>query len=263
VDVEVRVERATRSVTRIEFLVRDTGMGIPLDKQQSIFEAFAQADGSMSRRFGGTGLGLTISSRLVGLMGGSIGVESRPGEGSCFRFAIPVKTAPEAAIPAVPAPAAVTAPRPPAGETRAGPSHRPHILVAEDNLVNQQIVRNVLSKQGYHVTLAANGKEAIELLGQNPIDLILMDVQMPEMDGFEATAAIRARERETGGHVPILAITAHARVDDRERCLACGMDGYLSKPLRAKDLLEAAGKIATFSRDPAPGPAPGPLQLSS
>ena len=266
VNVEVRVERVKGSFTTIEFLVQDTGMGIPLDKQQSIFEAFAQVDGSMSRRFGGTGLGLTISSRLVGLMGGSIGVESRPGRGSCFHFAIPVKTAPEASAPAlvtapaaprpalVMAPAAVPASRPPDAETRAEPLHRPHILVAEDNRVNQQIVSSVLAKQGYRVTLAANGKEAIELFGHNSIDLILMDVQMPEMDGFEATAAIRAREIETGGHVPIVAITAHASMDDRERCLACGMDGYLSKPLRAKDLLEAAGKIATVSRDPAPCP---------
>jgi CheY-like chemotaxis protein len=201
-------------------------------------------------------------------MGGSIGVESRPGRGSCFHFAIPVKTAPEASsvvtAPAAPAlvtaPAAVTASRPPAAENRAQPPHRLHILVAEDNRVNQQIIRSALSKQGYRVTLAANGKEALELLGHNSIDLILMDLPMPEMDGFATTAGIRAGERETGGHVPIVAITAHASMDDREGCLASGMDGYLSKPLRAKDVLEAAAKIATAKRDPEPVLASGPLQ---
>ena len=252
VSLEVAEGDARLSPPTLEFRVRDTGLGIPVQKQQSIFEAFAQADGSTSRRFGGTGLGLTISSRLVGLMGGSIGVESQPGKGSCFQFAIPLAPAPE---PAVSAPEAMdphpltrlpaSEPHFAAAEPDPGPCHPFHVLVAEDNPVNQQIVERALARKGYRVTMAANGREAVEAFGRNSVDLVLMDVQMPEMDGFEATRAIRLRERQTGGRVPIVALTAHARGEDRDRCLACGMDDYLSKPLRARELLETVSRLAS------------------
>ncbi|HYW43824.1 MAG TPA: ATP-binding protein [Bryobacteraceae bacterium] len=217
----------------LEFSVHDTGIGIPLEKQRTIFEAFSQADGSMTRRFGGTGLGLTISSRLVALMGGSIWVESTPGEGSCFRFTI------RAGKPAAEAPpqeaAAPVADPPRARRCDAGL----HVLLAEDNPVNQRLAGRILEKQGHRVTLAGNGREAVAVLAKTDFDIILMDVQMPEMTGFEATEAIRRWERVTGRHVPIVAMTAHAMKGDRERCLDCGMDGYLAKPVRAADILKA------------------------
>jgi two-component system, sensor histidine kinase len=241
----------------LRFRVRDTGIGIAPEKQLSIFEAFAQGDGSTSRRYGGTGLGLSISSRLIALMGGSIGVESTPGTGSCFHFSLPYGPVLEsdlcAAGSSLPAPAARFSPVRPAAPA--------HVLVAEDNPVNQQIVQSALGRQGYRVTVAANGREVLEFLARNPVDLILMDVQMPEMDGFEATSSIREVERETGGHLPIVALTAHARTDDRERCLACGMDDYLSKPVHTRDLLETVARMVAFGRERANSPPEfAPLQ---
>ena len=216
----------------LEFAVHDTGMGIPYEKQKSIFEAFSQADGSMTRRFGGTGLGLTISSRLVAMMGGRISVESHPGEGSCFRFTVRVTPTDEPVVQKIEA-------HPVHDTNRARASHRSsNVLLAEDNPVNQRLVLRILERQGHRVTLAVNGREAVEAVKRAEFDIILMDVQMPQMTGYEATEAIRSCERQSGRHIPIVAMTAHAMKGDREKCLASGMDSYISKPVSAKDLLE-------------------------
>ena len=187
----------------------------------------------MTRRFGGTGLGLTISSRLAAMMGGGIRVDSQPGEGSCFHFSALVQRTGEAG-PGMPEDA----------ERRTDPSLRAlHVLVAEDNRVNQKVVTRLLEKQGHRVTLAENGREALEKLLLGGFDAILMDVQMPEMTGLEAARAIRRAERGSGRHIPILAMTAHAMKGDRERCLASGMDGYVSKPIRSQELLDALQRL--------------------
>jgi CheY-like chemotaxis protein len=227
VAVEVSVLALETDKVAVEFAVRDTGIGIPLDKQQTIFEAFSQADGSMTRRFGGTGLGLTISARLVAMMGGTLRVESRPGRGSCFRFTAHMQVDNRQVSPA---PAAAPA-------MAAQPSHALRILLAEDNAVNQKLAVRILEKHGHRVTVAANGREALEALVRDQFDAILMDVQMPEMNGLEAAAAIRRNERGTGRHIPIVAMTAHAMKGDREQCLQSGMDDYLSKPIRPQELL--------------------------
>ena len=244
VAVEVSVASAGEAGVVLEFAVRDTGVGIAADKQQTIFEAFSQADGSMSRRFGGTGLGLTICSRLVRLMGGGIRVQSRPGEGSCFRFAVPMpvaKPAPEA--PAQAAPPPEIAPAPCSGAAL-------HVLLAEDHVVNRQLMVRLLEKRGHRVDTATNGREACEAFHRQSYDVILMDVQMPEMTGIEATAAIRQAERGTGRHIPIIAMTAHAMMGDRERFLAGGMDGYISKPILLKELTDALEKISPCAHAP-------------
>jgi signal transduction histidine kinase/CheY-like chemotaxis protein len=233
VTVEVSVLALETGKVAIEFAVRDTGIGIPLNKQQTIFEAFSQADGSMTRRFGGTGLGLTISARLVAMMGGTLRVESRPGHGSCFRFTAHMQVDNERASP-------------PAAALPATAAHAPHalrILLAEDNAVNQKLAVRLLEKHGHRVTVAANGREAMEALIRDRFDAILMDVQMPEMNGLEATAAIRRSERGTDRHIPIIAMTAHAMKGDREQCLQCGMDAYLSKPIRPQELLESLENV--------------------
>jgi PAS domain S-box-containing protein len=226
--------------TWVHFSVRDTGIGIQVPEQQSIFEAFRQVDGSVARRYGGTGLGLTISRQLVQKMGGEIWLESRPGLGATFHFTVRFGTA---ALPQENRLGCSTrsegpvagAPEPP--QSKSGKPLR--ILVADDNLVNQKVAAAILERQGMDVTIARNGREAVDASAAQSFDLVLMDVQMPEMDGFEATAAIREVEKSNGRHVPIVALTAHAMIGDRERCLSMGMDGYLSKPIAAKDLLRA------------------------
>ena len=364
--VEVQAKHVTDAAATLEFTIADTGIGIAPDKQWTIFGAFVQADSSTTRRFGGTGLGLTISADLVERMGGRIWVTSEEGRGSQFRFvatfgiqterrAEPRPSAanlhdlrvlvvddnatnrlileellrswrmdPTAVASASAALAALdegvrhgrafelvltdammpevdgfalasqiagderlanakvimltssgvvpdrqrggeralaaqlTKPvkqsdlldailtafgAPIARRTDDQPSRRPagdgrlQILVAEDNLTNQKLVRLLLEQEGHEVTVVPNGRAAVTSSAERSYDVILMDVQMPEMDGFEATAAIRQRERDTGAHVPIVAMTAHAMTGDRERCLAEGMDAYLSKPLRPEDLL--------------------------
>jgi len=235
VAIRVRVAEKEGTEALLEFAVSDTGIGIPPSQISHIFEAFAQADGSMTRRFGGTGLGLTISTRLVALMGGRLWVESTPGEGSCFRFTARVHgVAKESSVPA-----AVPPPR------RELPVSRPlNILVAEDNPVNQQVIVRMLARLGHAVAVAANGREAMEALTRDRFDAVLMDVQMPEMTGTEATEAIRRAEAGSGRHLPIVALTAHAMQGDRERFVASGMDAYLAKPIRAAEL---AGVLAELT----------------
>jgi signal transduction histidine kinase/ActR/RegA family two-component response regulator len=217
------------------FAVQDTGIGIAPDQVPWLFAPFVQADGSHTRKYGGTGLGLAISKRLVELMGGEIGLESQPGVGSRFWFTAPL--APAAVLPAVTA-AAGTPPGGQGGSSAEGETQaqQPNILLVEDNVVNQKVVLRQLQRLGYTAALAANGREAIEATRRYHYNLILMDCQMPEVDGFEATRLIREAEAPVALHTPIIAMTANAMAGDREACLAAGMDDYLAKPLHIKDL---------------------------
>ncbi len=227
---EVALRVGVEDAGMFHFTVRDTGIGVPAEKQVSIFEAFSQADASTTRRYGGTGLGLTISSKLVQMLGGRLWVESTPGGGSCFHFTAKMS---------------VVASHPDAGfgvaaQVAGGAGHSAvpelNILLVEDNPVNQKVAQRMLEKEGHTVAIAANGRVALAHWERQAFDLILMDVQMPEMDGLEATAAIRRAEAGTGRHVPIIALTAHAMAGDRERYLASGMDGYVPKPIRAEEV---------------------------
>jgi len=381
VGLRIAVDSRTPDELQLHFVVTDTGVGIAAEKQKLIFEAFSQADGSTARKFGGTGLGLTISSRLVELMGGKIWVESALGHGSSFHFTArlgegkELQTVPHAA----PAPLAglralvvddsttngrilgdmlrrcgmrftlaesgiaalqclkqaqgpfaliltdvnmpdmdgftlveqlrqspelagkakviiltsagqrgeaarckelgvaayLTKPvsqselfeaisrvlgtlgSEPASaalvtrQTLPKGTRKLRVLLAEDNAVNQKLASRLLEKQGHHVTVAPNGHEALAALDRESFDAVLMDVQMPEMDGFETTAAIRARERDTGRHLPIIAMTAHAMQGDRERCLAAGMDSYISKPIKARELIELLEKFSAAAQEEA------------
>ena len=229
----------------LHFSVRDTGVGIEPEKQKTIFDAFTQADSSTTRLFGGTGLGLTISSRLVGMLGGTMWVESEPGHGSCFHFTARLGVAAPLAVEAAPAgPSLRTAGSRPGGRKLS-------ILVAEDNPINQRLLRRILEKRGHSAVVAGDGRQALSALSRQHFDLVLMDVQMPEMDGLQATAAIREQERTTGHRQRIVALTAHAMKGDEERCLAAGMYGYLSKPiqlLRLAQVLEEADASCELPR---------------
>jgi signal transduction histidine kinase/CheY-like chemotaxis protein len=242
VKLDVAERTAAGAVLHVE--ITDTGIGIPQDRQSAVFEAFTQADGSTARSYGGTGLGLTISRRLVDMMGGRIWLESEPGHGSTFHFTAKVDVRPHAIAPVAPPADARAINR---GETRPAPAAL-RILLAEDNIVNQFLVVHLLEKEGHHVETAPNGRAAVSALAEARFDLALMDLQMPEMDGFEATALIRARERTTGAHLPIIALTANAMVGDEERCLQAGMDGYVSKPIDLTQLLDEIRRVQTTPR---------------
>jgi signal transduction histidine kinase/DNA-binding NarL/FixJ family response regulator len=284
-EVEIRLRAVSRDgEASLEFAVRDTGIGIPPFGLERLFQPFAQVDASMARRFGGTGLGLSISKSLVELMGGGIWVESEMGKGSTFYFTVRLPLATELP-PDIEAPVAhPTAAR---GQLR--------VLLVEDNPANQKLATYILQDRGHIVEIAGDGLEALCLAEQNRYDVILMDVQMPGMSGLEATAAIRKREAEKGSgfriqdsegdggcpnpdprtlnpepsRVPIIAMTAHAMKGDRERCLAAGMDGYLSKPVNALEMIGlveslACGAVPLVQTTAAgPGQADTPTQESS
>jgi signal transduction histidine kinase/CheY-like chemotaxis protein len=244
-----------RVVVRLE--VVDTGIGIDPGHQERIFDSFAQADSSTTRRFGGTGLGLTIGRELVEAMGGEIGVTSVPGRGSTFWCEIPFERA-AAAAPASAGPTsegrarlddpvaplasgqrrgASPAPRP----ARAERAHKGTVLVAEDDEINRLVAVAMLVALGYEADVAGNGRVALEMAADREYDAVLMDCQMPELDGYAATAELRRREAGPR-RTPIIALTAGARPEDRERCLAAGMDAYLAKPLTSAELGEALGR---------------------
>jgi len=227
----VVVEASRLEKGRIRISVQDTGVGIPEDRQEAIFESFTQADGSMSRRFGGTGLGLTISRKLVQLMGGTIGVESKVGQGSCFWFELELERVPKADR-------VVEKHQNREGE---GSLAGTRILLAEDNQVNQMVAVKMLERLGASVSTCDDGVKTLDALGKGSFDLVLLDCQMPEMDGYQVAREIRRR----GLEIPVVAMTANAMEGDRSRCLDAGMDDYLSKPVRAADLLKA---IAPYRR---------------
>jgi signal transduction histidine kinase/DNA-binding NarL/FixJ family response regulator len=235
--VHLLVDLAERMEDRVDlhFAVSDTGIGIPEDKLEAIFVPFEQVDTSSTRRFGGTGLGLALATKLAQIMGGRIWAESAPGRGSTFHFTarFALAASAEETLPAVES-------QPPPSDETTAPQRRLRVLLAEDNSINQAYAVRTLRKRDHEVVVANNGAEAIENWEREPVDLVLMDLQMPEVDGFEATAAIREREAKTGRHTPIIAITAHA---DRERCLAVGMDGYVAKPIRASKLFAEIERV--------------------
>jgi signal transduction histidine kinase/ActR/RegA family two-component response regulator len=227
-EVVVRVELGARDSVgdTLHVSVTDTGIGIPAEKQAAIFDSFSQADTSTTRKFGGTGLGLTIASQLTRLMGGRIWVNSVPGIGSAFHVEIPFQLAPVVRLQVLQIPAVAE----PEG------SGRLRVLLAEDNAVNALLASVLLKKAGHQVTHVGTGRKALNALAANAFDLVLMDVQMPDMDGMEATAEIRRSEAGTGRHIAIIAFTAHAMAEDRKRFLAIGADGYLTKPFTPDQL---------------------------
>jgi PAS domain S-box-containing protein len=239
----VRVEVMTRyrvgGLCGLTFLVRDSGLGIPVGRLVDVFEPFTQIDSSSTRKRGGTGLGLSISDKLVELMGGRLYVSSEEGGGSTFAFTIRIPISEESEAPGE-------------GAERASASNNRTLgltlLVAEDNAINQRLIVSMLERAGHSARLVETGREAVEAAARHSFDMALMDVQMPDMDGIQATIEIRRREAVEGGHLPIVAMTAHAMQGDRDQCLAAGMDGYLSKPLRLDSLISAIeSTLSAFS----------------
>ena len=224
--------------TSLRFEIADTGIGIAPEKQQQIFAAFTQGDNSVTRRFGGTGLGLAIVTSLVQQMGGAIQVESREGAGSTFSFILPMEVFNAVDSGGDGTTGFFLQEEPTAlAETFVLKAEGRRVLIVEDNPVNQRVAETMLRCGGHQVTVASNGKEALAILQREAYDLVLMDIQMPEMDGLEATRRIRLLDQAIGS-LPIVAMTAHAMKGDRERCLEAGMDHYLSKPFHKRELLE-------------------------
>jgi len=252
VTLQARVEPGQDRRSMLLCQVRDTGIGISEQQLETLFDPFTQADASITRKYGGTGLGLAISRHLTQLMEGEIGVDSHQGQGTTFRLSIPFLSCTEADLDLLQREKAVQAPK----------QSRPvRLLLVEDNATNQLVARTILEKLGHTVVLAGNGKEALELLHMIPVDLVLMDCQMPVMDGFEATRRIRAGEAgEQNRLLPVLAMTAHAFAEDRERSRAAGMDDYLTKPVQLTTLSKA---VTTWQgRHHGVGHAPAPDETS-
>jgi len=242
VRVEVSLEKDL-DVSMLRFSVTDTGIGLSAEQSKLIFEPFRQADGSVTRKYGGTGLGLAICSRLVELMGGSISVISTPGQGSTFTFTTrctvcdaPRKMNEQGSAPKTPNPPSTIG--------------RLKILLAEDNRVNQLLAIRLLEGQGHEVVVVNHGRAALEAIERESFDLVLMDIQMPEMDGLEATRILRRREAEGFRSAPIIAMTAHAMKGDRDKCLAAGMRGYISKPIQPDEFFGLIEEIVGHTVTP-------------
>jgi PAS domain S-box-containing protein len=223
------VQEQTTEQAWLRFSVSDTGIGIPPERLATVFDAFSQADTSITRRYGGTGLGLTISARLVALMGGPLQVRSDPGQGTEFWFDLKLPVAEALVVQDSPLaqdmPAALD------------------ILVAEDHPINQVVARKVLEYLGHRVTLVDNGLKAVEACAAHAYDMVFLDIQMPELDGFGAARRIRAAELDQNRRTPLLAMTAHAMEGYRERCVAGGMDGYVTKPVDRKQLVQEMRRV--------------------
>jgi CheY-like chemotaxis protein len=225
IKVEVQRVLATASVERLRFSVTDTGPGIPLEKQHRLFKQFSQTDASVSREYGGTGLGLAISKSLIDLMGGHIGAFSTEGMGSTFWFEVDL---PRAEAPSLPEPGPAAAADPQAARTA-------RILLVEDVPFNQELAEAILVRAGHQVRIAGDGVEALKALAQEDFDLILMDVQMPRMDGITATRRIREMEGPQS-RVPIVAMTANVLAEQVREFAAVGMNGHVGKPIRQAEL---------------------------
>jgi CheY-like chemotaxis protein len=236
----VRITVSKMDSGELRFAVTDTGIGIPQEKQGTIFEAFTQADGSTTRRFGGTGLGLTITAQLVHLMGGQIGVQSTPGAGSEFHIQLRFAEA-AGDLP----PAGLEPERAPAIESL-------RILLAEDNALNQLVAKKILAREGHSVVIVETGRQAVDAVAEHDFDLILMDNQMPDLSGVEATILLRAQ----GCQLPIVGVSANALRGDRERFLEAGMDGYVAKPFEAEDLYSEIRRCMALSADRHNGNSP-------
>jgi CheY-like chemotaxis protein len=243
--VRVELDRREEGAAVIRFSVNDTGIGIPANRQADIFAPFTQVDGSTTRKYGGSGLGLAICKQLVELLGGQIGVESELGRGSQFSFTAKFEEltggqlADIANAPPTDVENDVAGPREPEAPKRPW-----RILVAEDNVTNQKVALAILGKLGYRADVVANGEEALVSLRSVPYDLVLMDCQMPEMNGYEAAACIRDPEFGVRDpNVPIIALTAHAMKGDRERCLAAGMNDFVSITCRTCDVVRSTRQM--------------------
>ena len=231
--VNLELESDTGAAVVLRGTVRDTGIGIEPKVQALLFQAFSQADSSHARRFGGTGLGLAITRQLVELMGGTIGVDSTPGQGSTFSFTVALAPSDRVLV----ACGRMNAQAPASLPNSATPRQGIHVLLVEDNPVNQQVTLCMLENSGYRIDVVENGRQALQALSATHYDLVLMDCQMPEMDGFEATRQWRVLEQSRGSdRIPIVAVTANALYGDREACLASGMDDFLSKPFTQQAL---------------------------
>jgi len=228
--------KQSRNICLIVFSVKDTGIGISADKLEAVFESFTQADSTTTRQYGGTGLGLSISKKLTQLMGGDLSVQSEVGKGSVFSFTLPLEIADTPAIKKS------TAMLPEMPTNASG-----NILIAEDNDVNMLIISQLISKMGFTVIKAANGREAFSIYKENQIDLMFMDIHMPQMDGIEATRKIRDYENGKK-HTPIIALTADAMKGDKEKCLNAGMDDYIAKPFKREEIIEAIKRFALKAR---------------
>ena len=232
--------QVTSGAAGITFAVTDTGIGVAADQKHLMFQPFSQVDDSNTRNYGGTGLGLVISQEIVGLMGGIIMCESTEGVGSTFSFMVPLGA--PGSVP-TPQPSPITSAAEGIVATVDRHGTPPVVLVVEDDPTNRTLLQLALRRQGIEVDAAVHGREAVEKWANGAYDLIIMDVQMPVMDGIAATQAIRDQERRRGGHIPILAMTAHASHADEEWCLASGMDGYLAKPVDFNEVFRIIGKL--------------------
>jgi len=235
--IKIQLEKETTTDCILLFEVKDTGLGIPTDKTSKLFHLFTQVDASTTRKFGGTGLGLAISKQLTELMGGNIGVTSKPDEGSVFWFTVKLEkqefTHADDKVNQI------------APDKEKPLEIYPHlkILIAEDNIINQKVVSIMLKKMGHSITIADDGLKALQLYKQGSFDLILMDIQMPVMDGEEATRKIRRFEKKGKTHIPIIALTANAMKGDKERFIESGMDNYVTKPIKKEKLLKAIHSV--------------------